>query len=341
MHQAMLFEKLTDSRVRCNTCQWHCNIAAGRKGVCRMYQNVDGILYNLNYAQASSVAADPIEKKPLFHFYPGSQVFSLGSWGCNFHCGGCQNWEISCVNNPLKGGQILPLEAVRLAKEYGCRGIAWTYNEPTVWFEYTLDSAKLARESGLYTAYVSNGFMTTEALDAIGPYLDAYRIDVKGFTAEAYTELANIKEWKGILDNAKRAREKWKMHVEVVTNIVPEINDDDFQLEGIAHWIKEELGELTPWHVTRFYPHYNMTDVQESPVESLEHAIDIGKKAGLKFVYAGNIPGHESENTTCYSCGKMVIQRQGYQTKILALKDDSCAYCGANLNIRIDREIKQ
>ena len=140
-------------------------------------------------------------KKPLFHFYPGSQAHWAA--GLQLPPQRLQNWEISCVNNPLKGGQILPLEAVRLAKEYGCRGIAWTYNEPTVWFEYTLDSAKLARESGLYTAYVSNGFMTTEALDAIGPYLDAYRIDVKGFTAEAYTELANIKEWKGILDNAK------------------------------------------------------------------------------------------------------------------------------------------
>jgi pyruvate formate lyase activating enzyme len=339
MHQALLFEKLTDGRVRCNTCQWHCNIAAGRKGVCRMYQNIDGTLYNLNYGQASSVAVDPIEKKPLFHFYPGSSVFSLGSWGCNFHCDGCQNWEISCVNKPLKGRQILPLEAIMLAKEYGCRGIAWTYNEPSIWFEYTLDSAKLARESGLYTVYVTNGFITSEALDAIGPYLDAYRVDIKGFTAEAYKELANIKQWKGILDNAKRAKEKWNMHVEVVTNIVPEINDDDFQLEGIACWIKEELGELTPWHVTRFYPNYNMTDVQATPLESLEHAIDIGNKAGLKFVYAGNVPGHNSENTTCYVCGKMVIQRQGYDTKILGLRDGNCAYCGANLNLR--REVKQ
>ncbi|MDD4923980.1 MAG: AmmeMemoRadiSam system radical SAM enzyme [Dehalococcoidales bacterium] len=340
MHQALLYEKLTDARVRCNTCQWHCSMAPDRKGVCRMYHNKDGELYNLNYAQVSSVAADPVEKKPLFHFFPGSTVFSLGSWGCNFHCDGCQNWEISCVNNPLQGRRILPREAVMLAKEYQCRGIAWTYNEPTVWFEYTLDSAKLAKESGLYTVYVTNGYMTTEALDTIGHYLDAYRVDIKGFTGKAYKALANITKWEGILDNAKRAKDKWNMHVEVVTNIVTEINDDNFQLEGIARWIKEELGELTPWHITRFYPNHNMTDVQPTPVESLEHAIYIGKKAGLKFVYGGNIPGHDSENTVCYSCGKMIIQRHGYQTKILGLKDVNCAFCGAKLNFRTDGEVK-
>ena len=338
MHQALLYEKLTDARVRCNTCRWQCSIASGKTGVCRMYQNQDGELYNLNYAQTSSVAVDPIEKKPLFHFFPGTSVFSLGGWGCNFHCDGCQNWEISCVNGPSAGRQIMPYEAVMLAKEYQFRGIAWTYNEPAVWFEYTLDSAKMAKESGLYTVYVTNGYMTTEALDTIGPYLDAYRVDIKGFTDKAYKTLANITKWEGILDTAKRAKEKWNMHVEVVTNIVPAVNDDDMQLEGIANWIKEALGELTPWHVTRFYPNHNMNGIQPTPVETLEHAIDIGKKAGLKFVYAGNIPGHNSENTFCYSCGKMIIERYGYETRIPGLKDGNCAYCGAELNFRTDRE---
>jgi len=339
MHQAILYEKLADSRVRCNTCRWRCNIAVDKTGVCRMYQNKDGVLYNLNYAQVSSLAVDPIEKKPLFHFYPGSTVFSLGSWGCNFHCQDCQNWEISCVDSPLTNRQVLPQEAIKLAKEYQCRGIAWTYNEPTVWFEYTLDSAKLARENGLYTVYVTNGYISTEALDTIGPYLDAYRVDVKGFNDETYKKLAKISHWRGILDNAKRAREKWNMHVEVVTNIVPGINDDNVQLTGIAHWIKEELGELTPWHVTRFYPNYNMADVQPTPVETLERAIDIGKRAGLKFVYAGNIPGHNSENTVCYACGKMVVKRYGYQTRITGLDGWKCGYCGANLNFRVNREV--
>jgi pyruvate formate lyase activating enzyme len=156
MHQALLYEKLTDSRIRCNTCRWQCLIAADKTGVCRMYRNINGELFNLNYAEVSSVAIDPIEKKPLFHFFPGSMVFSMGSWGCNFHCRDCQNWEISCVELPQSSRKIQPQEAVMLAKEYNCRGIAWTYNEPTMWFEYTLDCARLAKESSLYTVYVTN-----------------------------------------------------------------------------------------------------------------------------------------------------------------------------------------
>ncbi|MFA5628684.1 MAG: AmmeMemoRadiSam system radical SAM enzyme [Dehalococcoidales bacterium] len=338
MHQALLYEKLTDGRVRCNTCQWRCDIGIGKTGVCRMYQNKDGKLYSLNYAQVSSIAIDPIEKKPLFHFHPGSAVLSLGGWGCNFHCSDCQNWEISCTDLPLKSRQIQPDELVAMAKENDCQGIAWTYNEPTVWFEYTLDSAKLAKENGLYTAYVTNGYMTTEALDTIGPYLDAYRVDIKGFSDQTYRKLAKITGWRGILETAKRAKTKWGMHIEVVTNIVPGINDDNDQLEGIANWIKEDLGELTPWHVTRFYPHYKMTDVLPTPVETLERAINIGRKNGLKFVYGGNIPGHNSESTVCYSCGKMVIRRHGYRTETLGLKSGNCAYCGADLNIKTDAE---
>ena len=335
----MLYEKLTDGRVHCNTCRWRCNIGIDKTGVCRMYHNKDGKLHNLNYAQISSVAVDPIEKKPLFHFFPGSTVFSLGGWGCNFHCQDCQNWKISCVDLPQKSQQIQPMEAVMLAKEYNCRGIAWTYNEPTIWFEYTLDSTKLAKENGLYTVYVTNGYMTTEALDAISPYLDAYRVDIKGFNDQTYKKLTKISHWEGILDNARRAKVRWDMHVEIVTNIVPGINDDDVQLEGIARWIKEELGELTPWHVTRFYPNYKMMNIQLTPVETLEHAMDIGKKAGLKFVYAGNIPGHSSENTVCHVCGEIIIQRYGYQTKILGLKSSRCAYCGADLNIKTNTEV--
>ena len=171
MHEALLSEKLDNSRVRCNICRWRCNIAPDKVGVCRMYKNVDGALFNMNYALASSVAIDPIEKKPLYHFYPGSQVFSLGSWGCNFHCEGCQNWQISCADiaPPGRGSQEIPPEkAIEMAEQNGCQGIAWTYNEPTMWFEYTLDSAKLAKQNKLYTVYVTNGYMTPEALDLSG-----------------------------------------------------------------------------------------------------------------------------------------------------------------------------
>ncbi len=337
MPEAMLYEKLADSRVRCKICQWRCTINPGQSGVCRMYQNRDGVLHNLNYARASSVAADPIEKKPLFHFYPGSLAFSIGGWGCNFHCQDCQNWEISCPleDEPWRHSHNVPPQtAIDLTRQYHCQGIAWTYNEPTVWFEYTLDSARLAKKNGLYTVYVTNGYITPEALDTIGPYLDAWRVDIKGFSDAFYRDLARIHHWRGILEVAKRAKEKWQMHVEVVTNIIPTMNDDDQQLKGIARWIKDELGELTPWHVTRFYPHHHLMHLPATPITTLERAYDIGREVGLKFIYAGNVPGHQSENTVCYSCGKLVVRRFGYDAEIAGLDGSKCRFCGAELNFR-------
>jgi pyruvate formate lyase activating enzyme len=337
MHKAELYEKLPDSRVRCNTCQWHCQINPGKHGVCGMYRNEKGVLYNLNYALVSSAAADPIEKKPLFHFYPGTLCFSLGTLGCNFHCKHCQNWEISTADGAsLKHTcrEITPEVAIQSAQESGCKGIAWTYNEPTIWFEYTLDSAKLAKKNGLYTVYVTNGYATPETLDTIGPYLDAWRVDIKGFSDEFYKELTGVPHWRDILEVTKRAKNKWKMHIEVITNIVPTMNDDDKQLESLARWIYQELGELTPWHVTRFYPHHRLTHLPSTPLETIEHAAEIGKKVGLKFVYAGNVPGHESENTRCYNCGKLIVKRVGYQTEVKGLAGSKCRYCGADLNFR-------
>ncbi len=335
MREAMLYDKLPANRVHCNICQWRCSIGSGKYGVCRMYQNRGGTLFNRNYAQASSVAADPVEKKPLFHFHPGSLCFSVGGWGCNFHCEGCQNWQISCpdADEPWVGSrEVSPETAIKLAEQYQCQGISWTYNEPTIWFEYTLDSARLAKAHGLYTVYVTNGYITPEALDIIGPYLDAWRVDVKGFTDDLYRRVARISRWRGILEVAKRAKTKWNMHVEVVTNIMPTLNDDDRQLEDIARWIASELGELTPWHVTRFYPQYHMTDIPPTPIATIERAADIGHRAGLKFVYAGNVPGHSSESTTCYNCGNIVVQRFGYQTRITGLDGSRCRFCGTELN---------
>lgn len=337
MHEALLYEKLPGAIVRCHTCQWYCTIRPDKAGVCRMYQNQGGILYNLNYALVSSVAVDPIEKKPLFHFYPGTSVFSLGGWGCNFHCEDCQNWEISMVKEVLKNSREMPPEmAVELARRNRCAGIAWTYNEPSVWFEYTLDSARLAKRNNLYTVYVTNGYLSTEALDSIGPYLDAWRVDVKGFTDEFYRDLAKVKNWRGILEVAERAKHKWKMHVEVVTNIIPTMNDDDEQLQGIASWIHDRLGEMTPWHVTRFHPEYNISHLPATPLATLERAYNIGRQAGLKFVYLGNVPGNGSETTTCYSCGKPVVERFGYQTRVTGLAGSCCQFCGAELNFRMD-----
>lgn len=341
MREAVLYDKLPDSRVRCHTCQWRCRINPGKYGACGMYQNRDGDLFNLNYARVSSMAADPIEKKPLFHFYPGTLCFSLGTLGCNFQCKHCQNWEISTADSASllhACRELSPEAAVELAKQSRCQGIAWTYNEPAIWFEYTLDSAKLAKSHNLYTVYVTNGFATPEALDTIGPYLDAWRVDIKGFSDEFYKTLSGVPHWREILEVARRARDKWHMHVEVVTNIIPTMNDDDKQLAGLAKWIHDELGELTPWHVTRFYPHHRLTHLPPTPLSAIERACEIGKKAGLKFIYAGNVPGHESESTRCYACGKLIVRRVGYEAEVTGLAGSKCRYCGAELNFRAARK---
>jgi pyruvate formate lyase activating enzyme len=337
MREAMLYEKLPGSRVKCGTCQWRCRINAGKYGACGMYQNRDGALFNLNYGRVSSMNADPVEKKPLFHFHPGTLCFSLGTLGCNFQCRHCQNWEISTANgSSLINGcrELLPEASVELARKYRCRGIAWTYNEPAIWFEHTYESAKLARAAGLYTVYVTNGYATPEALDIIGPYLDAWRVDIKGFSDGFYKNVSGVPHWREILAVAERAKEKWHMHLEVVTNIIPTLNDDDAQLQGIAHWIHDALGELTPWHVTRFYPMHRLTHLPPTPPSTIDRACDIGKKAGLKFVYAGNVPGHDSESTRCYRCGKTAVRRYGYETEVAGLDGSKCKYCGAELNFR-------
>jgi len=339
MREALLYEKLPDARVRCHTCQWSCAINPGKAGVCHMYENRAGILYNLNYGLVSAANVDPIEKKPLFHFYPGTLVYSLGGWGCNFHCEDCQNWEIAMARDVFAASRETPPKtAIENAKRSRCAGIAWTYNEPSMWFEYTLDCAKLAKKENLYTVYVTNGFLSTEALDTIGPYLDAWRVDVKGFTDALYQNLAKIRGWRGILDVAERAKKKWNMHVEVVTNVIPTMNDDDAQLEGIAGWIHDRLGDDTPWHVTRFHPNYNIASLPPTPVATLERAIRIGRKAGLRFIYVGNVVGHPSENTVCPGCGKPVVERFGYETSIVGLKGSCCQFCGANLNFRTPEE---
>ena len=235
---------------------------------------------------------------------------------------------------PPTSQQLSPETEIESTKKHNCAGIAWTYNEPTIWFEYTLDSAKLAKKNGLYTVYVTNGYATPEALDTIGPYLDAWRVDVKGFNDGFYRQLAKISNWRSILDIAKRAKKKWNMHVEVVTNIIPTMNDDEKQLKDIATWIRNDLGELTPWHVTRFHPMYNLNYLPSTPVSTLEKAYHIGKEAGLKFVYVGNVPGHEYENTVCYSCGKLIVRRVGYDTQVLGLDGSKCKFCGTELNFR-------
>lgn len=344
--EAILYERLGGDAVRCHVCQWNCRIAEGRFGICRTRLNERGTLYTLLYEEASSINVDPIEKKPLFHFFPTSRVFSLGTWGCNFHCKHCQNWQISYAR-PSDGGwvargahqergqRITPAETVELARRNRCAGIAWTYNEPGIWLEQTVESARLAREEGLYTVYVTNGYLTEAALDVVGPHLDGYRVDIKGFSDAVYRGLAGVPEWKGILRVAERARHHWGMHLEVVTNVVPTLNDDSAQLSAIARWIAGCLGPETPWHVTRFFPHADMSHLPPTSVASLLRAREIGLEAGLSFVYVGNLPGTDAENTLCPGCGELAIRRSGYRTELVGVAPGGrCRRCGADLNLR-------
>jgi pyruvate formate lyase activating enzyme len=281
----------------------------------------------------------PIEKKPLFHYYPGSKWLSLGSLGCNFKCPGCQNWGIAHAR-PDEGERtvrsILPGEVLQLAKDNDCMGISWTYNEPTLWFEYTLHCAKCAKEGGLKTNYVTNGFITAEALDLIGPHLDSFRVDIKGFSRESYRRIAHLDRFEGILEVTVRAQRKWGMHVEVITNLIPGYNDDIQQLKNIAAWIRDHLGKSTPWHVTRFVPHLDLSHVPSTSVRRLEMAREVGLKEGLNYVYLGNVHGHPAENTYCPHCGNLLIRRDGFTVVRNDLVDCGCGHCGSPISGAFD-----
>jgi pyruvate formate lyase activating enzyme len=347
-HPALLWESLPGRRVRCGVCLRRCEISDGKKGWCGTRVNRGGSAFSLIYGQVASVAVSPIEKKPLFHFYPGSRWLSLGSLGCNLRCPGCQNWEIAHAldrashRTPGTAGLgdtsfVPPLQAVAMAREHGCLGISWTYNEPTLWLEYILEAARAAREVGLLTNLVTNGTMTSEALDLVGPWLDSFRVDLKGFSPQLYRRLAHLKEFAGILSVTSRARRRWSAWVEVVTNVTPGFNDDEDQLSGIASWIRDELGPETPWHVTRFAPHLRLAHVEPTPVATLERARAIGLGAGLSFVYLGNVPGHDGENTRCPTCGELLVRRRGLAVLECKLAGGRCPTCGSTIQGRFGR----
>lgn len=326
--ETYLYEKLDAWKVMCLICQRRCVIPEGKRGWCYTRINRGGKLYSLIYGQVSSLSINPIEKKPVFHFYPGSRWLSLGSLGCNFRCPGCQNWEIAHWKEGTMYSEYLsPEESVTKAKAAGCVGISWTFNEPTLWFEYTLDSAKCAKSRELFTNYVTNGYMTEEALDAIAPFLDVYRVDIKGFSEKTYQRISHIKDYKKILETTKKAKGHG-LHVEIVTNIIPGFNDGEKELRGIAVWINNTLGPETPWHVTRFYPHLELSHLPPTPIDVLERAWLIGKEEGLWYVYVGNVPGHQWENTFCHICGELLIKRYVFDIVLNKIKGGKCTHCG-------------
>jgi pyruvate formate lyase activating enzyme len=329
-----LAEALPGNRVRCKACQRCCLLEEGRLGFCGVRKNQGGKLVPLSYGRVAAVHLANVERKPLFHFFPGEIMLSLGSLGCNFRCPGCQNRELAHAKVPeeLSSVKLVPPEAlVDQSLKQKLLGISFTYNEPAIWFEYTLDTFKLAKSKGLMTNYVTNGSLTAEAFDEIGPYLDAYRVDIKGFSKETYGSVANFPSFQGVLDVAATAKTKWGMHVECVTNVIPTMSDDRNELRGIAKWIADRLGRDVPWHVTRFVPHGDLGHLRPTPLTTLEQARATGLEEGLRFVYLGNVPGHLAENTYCPECGRILVRRTGLGLPDVMLERGACPDCGYQL----------
>ena len=328
MKEAMFYEKLEGSRVRCGLCRFRCLIGDGGRGHCAVRENRGGTLYTLVYGKAVAEHADPVEKKPLFHFLPGSRTYSIATVGCNFRCLHCQNYSISQAEAGqlrIAGTELPPEEIVGRALATGCRSIAYTYTEPTIFFEYAYDTAVLAKEAGLANIFVTNGYITPEALRHIRPYLDAANIDLKGFSDRFYREVVNA-----MLDQVLASIVEYKRQgvwIELTTLIIPGWNDDEEELAALARFIAKEVGPETPWHVTGFYPTFKMTDRPPTPVATLRRARQIGLDAGLRYVYEGNVPGEGGENTYCPGCCDLLIRRHGFAIAENRLLDDVCPRC--------------
>ncbi len=322
----------SDGAIRCAVCAHRCLVRPGRAGICRVRENRDGRLLSLAYGQVVAANADPIEKKPLFHVYPGSVAFSIATRGCNFHCANCQNWAISQAERDGSGAttyDMSPREVVAAALAAGSRSIAYTYTEPTVFIEYALETAKLARESGLANLLVTNGYQTAEALDLFSPVIDAANVDLKAFDDRFYRKVVGAR-LAPVLETLVGMRERG-IWVEVTTLLIPGLNDGPEELLALAHWIATELGPETPWHVSRFFPTYRLTDLDPTPVATVRRAIELGHDAGLRHVYSGNLWGGD-DDTRCAGCGETLIRRHGFRaTKSASLVAGRCARCGHGL----------
>jgi pyruvate formate lyase activating enzyme len=294
-------------------------------GWCRTRQNRQGKLITLIYGAASSIAANPVEKKPFYHFWPGTGAFTAGSWSCNFGCPWCQNWDISKEAPPARGRSITPRQFVEMAEQSGCSGTSISFNEPTLSLEWSLEVFRLARDRGLYNTFVTNGYMTPEALEAlIDAGLDAMNIDIKGDRA-AVRQYCKAVDAEKVWGNCKAAHERG-VHIEITTLVIPTVNDDDGILRGIAHRIASDLGPDVPWHVSAYFPAYHF-GAPPTPVHTLERAWRVGRGAGLEFVYAGNVPGHRYDNTYCPGCHTLLIERMGFDVRTNSIRSGRCPNC--------------
>ena len=318
--------------VQCGLCPFRCFLPEGSRGICRVRMNVGGKLKTLVYGQPVSVHVDPIEKKPVYHMLPGSSIFSIATVGCNLRCSFCQNWEISQCNpeEAKTAGQIMtPEQVVNAAIENNCKAIAYTYSEPTVFYEYVLDTAKLAKKRGLRNVLVSAGYINREPLKKLVPYFDVIKIDLKGFNEQFYRSVVGG-ELKYVLATLKELHEL-KVLTEVVNLVVPSLNDDFGQIAAMCRWVYDNLGPDTPLFFSRFNPQYRLGNLPATPIETLEKARIIALAAGLRYVYIGNVPGHPGESTYCPSCGRMLIHRYGYAILENNIKKGRCVFCGREI----------
>jgi pyruvate formate lyase activating enzyme len=329
--EAMLYQSLEDKKVSCVLCYHNCQIAPSKIGVCGVRQNRDGKLFTRVYGDIIAAHADPIEKKPLYHFLPGSTAFSIATIGCNFRCPFCQNWQISQASKGKdflgEGQECTPRDIVFAAKKQGCQSISYTYTEPTIFFEFAYDTARMAKEEGLFNNFVTNGYMRPEALETIRPFLDACNVDLKAFNEDFYKEMCGA-HLQPVLDSIRLMKEMG-IWVELTTLLIPGRNDSIEELTRTARFIRE-VDPNIPWHISRFHPDYKYTDSYPTPVESLRLAFTIGKQEGLHFIYIGNILG-ESEGTVCPECHKLLIRRQGFHVSEIKIRDAKCPFCGTSI----------
>jgi pyruvate formate lyase activating enzyme len=333
MHEALFYQQGEDEdQLICNLCNHHCRIREGGRGICRVRENRQGTLYSLVYGRLVADHVDPVEKKPLFHFQPGSRSFSISTVGCNFRCKHCQNADISQYprqhENGIAGAEWSPEEVVDGARRHDCQSISYTYVEPTIFYEFAYDCAVLAREQGIKNIFVSNGYMTPEVTRHLAPLLDGINIDIKAMSEEFYHEVCKAR-LAPVLENVRLFHELG-VWVEVTTLLIPGWNDSDEELQKIARFIRD-VDPAIPWHVTAFYPSYKMMDRLPTPVRSLRRAREIGLDEGLRFVYEGNVPGEGGECTYCPACGSELISRHGFQISSNRLTDGKCGQCGAEI----------
>jgi len=326
LKEAQHYAKLGKRKVKCQLCPRECVVGDGKRGFCRVRENRSGSYYTLAYANPCAVHIDPMEKKPLFHFLPGSAVLSLATAGCNFTCKNCQNWNISQARtDDTDNLKLAPEDIVKLALEYRTPAIAYTYTEPTVFFEYMLATAKSAREQGILNVYHSNGYIKKEPLDELCKYLDGANVDLKGFSDDFYRDITGG-TLPPVLDTLKQLKENG-VWLEITNLVIPAKNDSDEMLTGLCEWVVSELGADTPLHFSRFYPQYKLDNISPTPLETMSHTCDIARAAGLHYVYIGNVPGVPEVNTYCPKCRKLIIERAGYQVLSDHIRQGKCIYC--------------